>query len=156
MEFSTCYIRKALKTDAQQLSQLAMKAKGYWGYDPEFLKRCEAELTITCDFIENNPIYVIELSNMIYGFYGLSNDEEKQTYLEYMFVDPEWIGHGLGKRLWTHVLMTCKENQISEFKIAADPFAENFYKKMGAQRIGEIQSSIAAGRTLPLMSYVVK
>ncbi len=38
----------------------------------------------------------------------------------------------------------------------ADPNALGFYKKMGAEKIGEKASSIVPGRKLPIMRFYLK
>ena len=35
--------------DAAALSELALRSKGYWGYDATFLEACRDELTLTAD-----------------------------------------------------------------------------------------------------------
>jgi hypothetical protein len=39
----------------------------------------------------------------------------------------------------------------TDFTIAADPHAEQFYLTMGAERIGDIESEAKPGRRLPLL-----
>lgn len=53
-------IRKAKSSDSDTLSNLAYKSKGYWGYSQDFLERCKDDLTFTGEYIENNPVYVME------------------------------------------------------------------------------------------------
>lgn len=42
---------------------------------------------------------------------------------------------------------------VVEFLIASDPYAEPFYLKMGAVRIGERESKIKKGFFMPLLEY---
>ncbi|MED1569155.1 GNAT family N-acetyltransferase [Bacillus paramycoides] len=64
---------------------------------------------------------------------------------------PVCIGKGIGKLLWLHLLQQAKQLPIKEFTIDSDPYAEAFYLKMGAKRIGDIQSTVFSNRRLPLL-----
>jgi hypothetical protein len=56
-----------------------------------------------------------------------------------------------GKILWEHVLDTAKRLSINHFIIHSDPFAEEFYKKMGAEHIGETASTVFFGWVLAII-----
>ncbi|MFJ8118430.1 GNAT family N-acetyltransferase [Bacillus mycoides] len=146
-------IRKAKKKDSKRLSELAYNSKAHWGYSKEFLEKCKDDLTFTAQYIENNHIYVMEENNEIIGFYSLSTIEQK---LEALFIDPNCIGKGIGKLLWSHLLQQAKQLPIKEFTIDSDPYAEAFYLKMGAKRIGDIQSTVFSNRRLPLLCMEVE
>lgn len=141
-------IRKAKKEDSKRLSDLAYKSKAYWGYSEEFLEKCKDDLTVTERYIESHPVYVVEESDEVIGFYSLSITERK---LDALFIDPNYIGKGIGKLLWSHLLQQAKQLHIEDFTIDSDPYAEAFYLKMGAERIGEIQSTVFPERRLPLL-----
>lgn len=146
-------IRHANENEDNILTEVALRAKAYWGYDKEFLEKCRQELTITKEFINNNPIYVVEDENNILGFYGLNIEDSNEIYLEYIFLEPNVIGKGIGKMLWRHMDGVCHQLKIKEIKIVAEPLAEKFYLKMGAKSIDRIESSVSKGRMLPLMIY---
>lgn len=42
---------------------------------------------------------------------------------------------------------------LSSLLIDADPNAEGFYLRMGAERVGEVPSGSISGRMLPLLRY---
>lgn len=49
-------IRKAKPKDSDTLCNLAYKSKSYWGYSIDFLKRCKDDLTVTVEYIEQDPV----------------------------------------------------------------------------------------------------
>ena len=53
-------IRKALLSEANELSELALHSKATWNYSEEFILACKEELTITDEYIKNNFVYVLE------------------------------------------------------------------------------------------------
>lgn len=145
-------IRKAQNEDCNLLSEIAFKSKAYWGYSKEFMDKCRDDLTITVPYIEKNPVYVMEDGSKITAFYSFSLEDKK---LEALFIDPDHIGKGLGKALWSDLLNKAKQLNFEEFTIDSDPNAEAFYLKMGAKKIGEIPSTVFPGRSLPLLSVKV-
>jgi predicted N-acetyltransferase YhbS len=72
-----------------------------------------------------------------------------------MWVEPEWIGTGVGRRLWQHAMTTAGNAGFVTLRIGADPGAEGFYRAMGAQRIGAKPSGSIPGRMLPLLEIQV-
>lgn len=147
-------IRKARTDEGPILSRIALRSKAYWGYDESFIEACREDLTISEQKIEGNHVYVLENSSTIIGFYCLAA-EGRTGRLDFLFIDPDYIGKGYGKILWESVIHTAREIGLDEFTIDSDPHAEEFYKKMGAVRIGEVESTVFRGRKLPLMKMMV-
>ena len=92
-------IRQASAQDAAELTRIAHEAKQHWGYPENWMKRWDADLTITQEFIANNHVYVAEEGNRVSGFYALAI-RGKKAELEHMWVAPDLIGTGVGKQLF--------------------------------------------------------
>jgi GNAT superfamily N-acetyltransferase len=90
----------------------------------------------------------------VVGFYGL-REQGGEIELLYLFVEPEVVNRGYGKRLWAHAVAFAAKLGFQKIKIESDPYAEAFYQAMGARRIGDVLSSLQAGRTLPLMEFLL-
>lgn len=147
-------IRQAQASDASELTALAMRSKAYWPYDADFIRDCRDELTVTRERAGSGLIFVAEAGGQIAGFYGYGSGDPEMVAL---FVDPPWIGKGVGKKLWAHALEFARAKGWGSFDIMADPYAaEKFYLPMGCQKIGEIASTVRAGRMLPLLRYELK
>jgi GNAT superfamily N-acetyltransferase len=145
-------IRRALTTEAKDLTRIAKDAKRYWGYPEHWLKVWQDDLTILPDFVDNNPVYVAEEQGDVLGFYALIMGEDK-AQLDHLWVAPAHIGSGVGKQLFIHAMQNAAGQNISEVEISSDPNAEGFYQKMGAHRVGETVSEIdGKSRTLPRLS----
>ncbi|MGI8316251.1 GNAT family N-acetyltransferase [Halobacillus mangrovi] len=141
-------IREASPEETGCLSEIAIQSKAYWGYDDWFLNTCKSDLTLTAHYIKQNPTYVIESDNKIHGFYSILLVKHR---LDHFFISPEAIGQGYGRRLWQHMVELCKIWNLSSLTIESDPHAEDFYYKMGTNRIGETESSVFPSRSLPLL-----
>jgi GNAT superfamily N-acetyltransferase len=58
-----------------------------------------------------------------------------------LFVDPPWIGTGLGAELLSHARLSARQLGWPALRIEADPFAVPFYQHMGAVQIGVVGHS---------------
>lgn len=145
-------IRKANVEDAATLTDIAFKAKGYWGYSDEFMNAWKDTLIITVEDIQSKVIYLLEEDKAIKGFYCLCIETQE---LQSLFVAPTYIGQGLGKVLWGNILLKATENGLSSFHFNSDPNAYEFYLKMGAKRIIYVESTVIPGRIYPLMEYTL-
>lgn len=144
-------IREALPHQATDLSSIAFKAKGYWGYSSEQLDLWRTEfLTVSPEYIKVNRVWVAAVDKQqLVGFAAIEQPSE-EAILDHLWVLPEYIGRGIGKRLFLHVAAT-----IPKFVFTSDPHADDFYQKMGAQKIGDYYS-VLQGKMLTKFSYTSK
>ena len=145
-------IRKAATEDAATLTTIAHDAKRHWGYPEHWIEHWQDDLTISPDFVENNPVYVAEREGEVLGFYALIIRNDKAD-LDHLWVSPKYIGTGVGKELFLHAMQNAARRDITSVEISSDPNAEGFYRKMGAHRSGETLSEIdGQPRTLPRLT----
>ena len=149
-------IRPAVAAEAPILTALAFRSKAYWGYDAAFMEACRQDLTTSADHIRTGLVYVFEEAGRIVGFYKLRLHEADEAELVDLFVEPDAIGHGYGKRLWRHAVGTARQLGARHMTFQSEPHAEGFYQAMGAERIGMSESTVFPGRMLPLMRFVLR
>jgi GNAT superfamily N-acetyltransferase len=145
-------IRRALPGDAAILSALALRSKALWGYDAAFMEACRAPLTVDPEAISKWPYYVLDEGSTITGFYGLSGQPPRGE-IEFLFVEPEGVRSGRGRRLARHLLALARSLGFEEMDVSADPFAERFYMAMGAVRIAEVPSDAIPDRLIPRLRF---
>lgn len=135
-------IIKAQPDSAATLTDIAVAAKGYWGYPEHWMAQWRSMLTVAPAFVRDNEVYaaIDEAGNML-GFYALVGTG-KRVVLDHLWVRPEHIGTGVGRALFIHALSIASALHAEEVELEADPHAAGFYERMGAQRIGEIDASI--------------
>ena len=124
-------IRKALVAEAAALHALTGRSALHWGYEPEFLEWEPESIAVTPELIASATVYVLEDAGRMLGYYALTGEPSK-LWLDKLFVEPDRIGTGCGKRLWLHAVTTARELGAVELLIAADPNASPFYRAMGA------------------------
>ncbi|MEU9397168.1 GNAT family N-acetyltransferase [Streptomyces sp. NPDC048324] len=143
----TISIRPAREEEAALLTDLALRSKAHWGYDPEFLASCREELTLRDTELTVRRTAVAEHDGRVVGFTTFEG-EPPRGVLGMMFVDPDVIGQGIGRLLFNQVVQTAKVLGFTEFTIDADPYAEPFYEAMGGVAVGRVPSGSIPGRTL--------
>jgi GNAT superfamily N-acetyltransferase len=143
-------VRAALPGEARALTALAIRSKAHWGYDAAFMERAAADLEITPELLEGATAFVAEIGTDAAGFYVLAV-ADGVPMLRDLWVDPAAIGAGIGARLWTHMLEQARRLGYRAVRIQSEPNAEGFYVKMGARRVGSVESTVVKGRMLPLM-----
>jgi hypothetical protein len=62
------------------------------------------------------------------------------------------MGQGVGARLFADAVAALRADGARQLRIASDPFAVGFYRRMGARLVGEVPST-PRGRTLPLLVF---
>lgn len=82
-----------------------------------------------------------EADGEIRGFYALIVSGDRAE-LEHMWVTPASIGTGIGKELFLDAMERAAALEVRGVEIVADPNAAGFYERMGATRIGEVESPI--------------
>ncbi len=143
-------MRKALPDEAGYLSKLAFRSKAYWGYSDQFMQACLGELIIDIPYIENHPVFAIEVEGRVIGFYALEQVSASEAELGYMFIEPASIGKGYGRKLMDHARQQARKSGYTKIIVQADPNAEQFYRAAGGILVGTRESASIPGRQLPL------
>lgn len=149
-----CRLRPANPGEAGFLSALALRSKAHWGYSADFLRACEAELTYDAATIKSETFsfVVAEVARSIVGFYALERCSTVEFELHDLFVEPEYIGLGIGRALIEHAKQSAHARGGRSIAVQSDPYAEQFYRAAGGVRIGERASGSIPGRYLPLLT----
>ncbi|MGE0652852.1 MAG: GNAT family N-acetyltransferase [Alphaproteobacteria bacterium] len=150
-------IRPARVEEAAALTDLSLRSKAVWGYEASFLARCRLAMQVKTEAIESQPHFVAEAQGRILGFYGFEAAAEPRAVgLDYLFVEPDAIGRGVGGALWRHAVETARNLGHRNLIVVADPNAEGFYRRMGALPIGAQASDLEPGRLLPVLRFLLE
>ena len=144
-------IEKAINIHAKELTELTIRSKFYWNYEEKQIERWKEELTITAKYIEENQVYKLIDNEVLVGFYAYNPENNTDIKLNFLFVEPKFIGKGYGKILMMDFLKRLEKTKFKRVILDADPNAENFYSRLGFRVIGKLKSSIK-DRYLPIMS----
>ncbi|MEO1484851.1 MAG: GNAT family N-acetyltransferase [Bacteroidota bacterium] len=143
------YITKALTSDAKAITELTLRSKNHWNYGEAQIEAWYDELEVSEAFIQSNAVYKLLYTDQIAGFYAYTLESSKAV-LEFLFIEPEFIGKGIGKALMEHFIKKMHGLKVDSITLDADPHAEGFYQKFGFVTVDQ-RSSTIAGRFLPVM-----
>jgi N-acetylglutamate synthase-like GNAT family acetyltransferase len=144
-------IRRAHPGEAAKLTSIAHAAKRHWNYPEEWIEQWKGDLTLTPEFIRDNEMFVALIEDEIAGCCALVFTEDLAE-IEHMWILPEKMGSGVGRRLFDHAKKRAEDLGSKVLELSADPNAEGFYERMGAVRVGEVRADMdGQARVLPRM-----
>jgi GNAT superfamily N-acetyltransferase len=85
------------------------------------MEACREDLRVSAEEILDWPVYVLEAEGRPIGYYELQPNSAEEVLLLNLFVEPDAIGHGYGKRLWLHALDTAGAVAIAHWCRTASP-----------------------------------
>ncbi|MET9885457.1 GNAT family N-acetyltransferase [Streptomyces sp. NPDC006430] len=143
--------------EAEALTALVLRSKAYWGYDVQFLASCAEELGIRAEEVAGRRIVVAEESpgGRILGLASLEG-APPVARLGLLFVEPEAIGRGVGRRLYRDVLVRAAALGFRRLLIDSDPHAAGFYRAMGALTPAPSGRADAPGGRVPVPAGLVR
>ena len=146
-------LKDAVFSDLNEINILLRLSKAYWGYDEGFLDRFMKKLGITHSYMEKHNIKLFYIDECLAGFFNFSINNDNLFELDNFFLQPNYIGKGAGRKLWDACCQVAVEQGKDGFIIWSDPNAENFYLKMGCEKIGVRQSPMMPDRYPPILKF---
>lgn len=143
-------IRAARDGEAEVLSALSRRSKAHWGYDKRFMALSQEALTIRDAWIAAGKVLVAECDGAVAGVAAIDADGDGHEVAAF-FVDPAWMGHGIGNHLFDAMIDLAARSGIARLGILSDPNAAGFYEKMGARPVSMEPSDAIPGRKLPFL-----
>lgn len=116
------------------------------------MERWSAALTLTRTYLKTHPGFIAEQDGKIVGMCMLELRLENAR-LEHVWIDPDYQRKGIGRAIIACALTAAAETGAHFVVIESDPFAEQFYLKLGAHRTGFVRAPMpgAPDRILPVL-----
>jgi len=144
-------IVRSRSEDAAALTRIAFAAKRRWGYPESWVQRWKDVLTVTPEYVRENPTYCAIRGGEIVGFCALRLNGAEAS-VDHLWVLPAETGKGVGTALFRRCEGRARQAGASRLKVESDPNAEGFYLAMGAVPVGRQPASMdGAARYLPLL-----
>jgi len=150
-------IREADPGDAAALSALAHRAKAHWGYSDEWLRIWSGDLTMSSGYLAAHRGFVAVAAGSPVGVCVLELEGIAGT-LEHVWTSPESQRLGVGRALVTRALETASQAGVVRVSVVSDPFAEAFYLRLGARRVGSVSAPMPGSpdRLLPELEFTLR
>jgi GNAT superfamily N-acetyltransferase len=128
---SAIRIREGAEADFERLRAIAVEAKAHWGYDRALVEEWAQGGDFEPESLRRRLLYVAEEDGRPVAWAALIPRGEV-GWLEDLWVDPAWIGRGLGRALFEHVADEARQRGARRLEWEAEPNAQGFYRHMGA------------------------
>ena len=147
-EAATVVIRPGDPGEGARLKEIALAAKGFWGYEPERVREWADQGDFSPERLRELTVFVAEADGRAIAWASLIARDEV-AWLEDLWVEPDWIGKGVGARLFRHAADHARSSGAHALEWEAEPNALGFYEKMGGKHVRDSRSEW--GRTLSVM-----
>ena len=154
VEEAAVVIRPGGVAEGARLKQIAIASKAHWGYELARVEEWADRGDFTPETLRKLALFVAESGGEAIGWASVEPRGET-AWLADLWVDPEWIGKGVGSRLFRHAAEHARANGASALEWEAEPNALGFYEKLGGRRVRESAPSVW-GRAIPVMSLELR
>ena len=147
-ETKTVVIGRGSAGDAARLKEIAVAAKAHWGYGEDRVRAWAEVGGFTTESLGALELFVAVAEGRVVAWASVKL-EETTAWLEDLWVEPGWIGRGLGSRLFREAVAHARAGGATAIEWEAEPNAIGFYEKLGGRHVRDGTSEW--GRTLPIM-----
>ena len=124
-------MRQVREEDFVRLREIAVDAKAHWGYDRDLVEGWALQGDFEPESLRARLAYVAEAEGQPVGWASLIPRGEV-GWLDDLWVEPAWIGRGVGRLLFEYVADRARELGARRLEWEAEPNATGFYERMGA------------------------
>jgi len=124
-------LRTAVPSDIEMLTGVFRRASLSNEHDRAYLLAHSDALEVSGDgVLDGRTTVAVDLSGSIVGFasYFITEDVIE---LEDLFVDPQWMRHGIGRTLVLGIAAAARELGFDRLEVTANPHALEFYERTG-------------------------
>jgi GNAT superfamily N-acetyltransferase len=142
-------IRPAHVQEGERLREIAVASKSHWGYDLERVRQWASMGDFSPEALGEKEVYVAEADGRAIAWAALIR-KGVVIVLEDLWVQPEWIGEGVGSRLFHRAVERARHLGGKRLEWEAEPHAVGFYEKMGGRYLRDSEPGVW-GRVNPVM-----
>ena len=131
------------------MREIAVEAKAHWGYDRALVEEWALGGDFEPESLRKRLLYVAESDGQAVGWAALIPRGEV-GWLEDLWVEPAWIGRGVGRALFEHVAAEARQRGARRLEWEAEPNAQGFYEHLGATYVRDSEET-EWGRVLEVL-----
>ena len=142
-------VRAGREEDFVRLREIAVDAKAHWGYDRARVEEWAVGGDFEPESLRARLVFVADAGGAPIGWASLIPRGEV-GWLEDLWVEPAWIGRGVGRLLFEHAADRARELGARRLEWEAEPNATGFYEHMGGAYVRDSEVS-EWGRVLDVL-----
>ena len=142
-------IRAPAAGEGGRLKAIAISSKGFWGYEADKVREWADRGDFSGTQLGKLTVFVAEAGERAIGWCSLEPRGDL-WWLADLWIEPEWIGRGVGSRLFRHAARHARREGAKRLEWEAEPNSIEFYERMGARYVRDSELS-EWGRTLSVM-----
>jgi len=148
VQASELLIVPAREESLPAINALIARSKAYWTWPAGYLEQALELHRIDADYLRGHHNFeVLDTRNELVGFFALAASDNN-IVLDNLWVSPERIGHGIGRRACEYAFQFARDHGWTEVWVVPDPPAEGFYLRLGFVGTGERMPSRVPGGPL--------
>jgi GNAT superfamily N-acetyltransferase len=128
-------------SQASQMIQRTIRISQKSIYKPELLEKCCQNFNFEKFSAKTKEVeFFIALDTAIkktVGIIGLKDNE-----LKTFFVDPDYQGKGVGRRLYSKLELVVRERKIEKLILFGSPLGEPIYRKFGFHKVKTVTDNL--------------
>jgi len=145
---SVVQLRPPYPHEGERLREIAIASKSYWGYDLDRVRQWAALGDFSPEGLRTKEVWVAELDSRAIGWAALIPKGDV-CLLDDLWIEPEWIGKGIGMRLFQHAAERGRQLDAKRMEWEAERHAIGFYEKMGGRYLRDSEPGVW-GRVNPV------
>jgi GNAT superfamily N-acetyltransferase len=147
-------IAPADRSNDPALRALSLRSKAFWGYDAHFMAKAAPLLALKPEWYAGGRVFAARCDGALAGVsVVLPPDADGAAELAHLFVDPPFMGRGVGRALVNHAVARARDEGARLLTVLSDPFARAFYETCGARFLREDSTEGVDGRPLPFLVW---
>ena len=127
-------IRPVVADEGERLREIAIAAKGYWGYDLDRVSEWAAMGDFSPVGLRRKDVSVAAVGGKAVGWAAAIRQGDV-WWLDDLWIEPAWMGKGIGSRLFRHAAERGRRTGAARMEWEAEPNALGFYEKMGGRYV---------------------
>jgi predicted N-acetyltransferase YhbS len=143
-------IRSARPSEREALEDLQRRSSLHWPMYREQLAGQPDVIELPGEQISAGLVRVAEQSGLVVGFAVLLERSADACELDGLFVEPDRMGTGVGRRLVEDAKRIARERGATRIDVSANPQAVGFYERVGFVSVGEAQTQFGPAPRMTL------
>jgi GNAT superfamily N-acetyltransferase len=148
------HIRDGHEADFRRLRQIAVDSKAHWGYERALVEDWAEGGDFEPESLGQRLVYVADEDGQAVGWASLIPRGEV-GWLEDLWIEPAWIGRGVGRMLFEHVKERARALGAKRLEWEAEPNARGFYERMGGSYVRDSEVT-EWGRVLEVLGVELR